>query len=421
MALTTRIQEIKTGFVTSFWVANTLELFERLAFYGQQAVLAIYLFENLKLTEVETGSLVGIFGGVIYFLPILAGALSDRFGFKRSLTFAFSGLTVGYFFLGQTSSHWLQSSLASAPMYWIVFFILMLTAIGGSFIKPSVVGTVAKTSSRESRPLGYSIYYTIVNIGGALGPILAFFVRENLGIQNVFNLSAISCFLMVIATQVFYKEPKGHEASEVRTVGQALANMFLVLRNLRFVLFLIIFSGFWMMFFELYIAMPLYLRLFVDPNAPVDLLLSIGALTIIFFQVLVSMATKKIPPLYAMVLGFVISSCSMLLIATVPSIWIVVVSLVVWAVGEMTQAPRYYEYVSTLAPEGQEGLYMGYAFLPISIGALVAGPLGGYLVEYYGKTVHQPRMMWIIISAIGFGSAILLYIYNKIFVSRKMA
>ncbi len=419
MAISERIREIKTGFTSSFWVANSLELFERLAFYGQQAVLAIYLFENLKLTEVETGSLIGIFGGVIYFLPILAGALSDRFGFKKSLTFAFSGLAIGYFFLGQTSSQWFQTTFHSAPLYWIIFFILMLTAMGGSFIKPSVVGTVAKTSKEKTKSLGYSIYYTIVNIGGALGPIIAFFVRENIGIQNVFNVSAISCTLMVIATLLFYKEPKAHEETEVRTVGRALANMFLVLKNLKFVLFLIIFSGFWMMFFELYIALPLYLRSYVDPNAPVDLLLSIGALTIIFFQVMVSFITRKIAPLHAMVLGFIISSFSMLLIASVAHLYIVVVALVVWAIGEMTQAPRYYEYISTLAPRGQEGLYMGYAFLPISIGAIVAGPLGGFLVQYFGKEIQQPRLMWLVIASIGLIAALLLYVYNKIFVGQK--
>ncbi len=419
MDISSRIQEIRTGFTRSFWVANTLELFERLAFYGQQAVLTIYLFENLKLTEVETGSLVGFFGATIYFLPVIAGALSDRFGFRRSLAFAFTGLTFGYFFLGQTSSHWMRTALNDAPLYWIVFFILMLTAIGGSFIKPCIVGTVAKTSKESTKSLGYSIYYTIVNIGGAVGPILAFFVRDHIGIQNVFNVSALSCALMLVGTLLFYQEPKRKTESEVQTVGKALSNMILVLKNLKFVIFLLIFSGFWMMFFEFYIAMPLYLRTYVDPNAPVDLILSVGALTIIFFQVIVSILTKKIPSLQAMILGFVISSSSMLIMASVASIWIVVLSLVIWALGEMIQAPRYYEYISTLAPDGQEGLYMGYAFLPISIGALVAGPLGGFLVQYFGKEIQQPRLMWVILAAIGFTAAFLLYLYNRFIVQKN--
>ena len=64
---------------------------------------------------------------------------------------------------------------------------LVVTAIGGSLIKPSIVGTVARTTTPESKSLGYSIYYTLVNIGGAIGPLLAVPVRENVGIAYVLD------------------------------------------------------------------------------------------------------------------------------------------------------------------------------------------------------------------------------------------
>jgi POT family proton-dependent oligopeptide transporter len=92
-----------------------------------------------------------------------------------------------------------------------------------------------------------------------------------------------------------------------------------------------------------------------------------------------------------------------------------IAALIVLATGEMTQSARYYEYISRLAPPGQQGLYMGYAFLPIAIGYFIAGPLGGYLLHEFGDVLHRPRQMWWVITAIGLIGAFLMVVYDKIF------
>jgi len=81
----------------------------------------------------------------------------------------------------------------------------------------------------------------------------------------------------------------------------------------------------------------------------------------------------------------------------------------------MTQSPRYYEYVSRLAPPGQEGLFMGYAFLPIAIGYFISGALAGNLLLYFGEVLHKPGQMWWVISGIGFCTAVLMWLYNAVF------
>jgi dipeptide/tripeptide permease len=411
-----RLQDVREGFQPTFWVANGTELFERLAFYGQQAVLAIFLHESLHLSVEGTGALMGDFGFAVYLLPVFVGALADRFGFRRSLAFAYLIASAGYFLLGSLSAPWMGPVHQALPVYWLVFAILIVTALGPSFVKPCVVGTIAEASSEKVRSLGYSIYYTLVNIGGALGPIVAFLVRRSIGIENVFRVSALSVFLMCIVTVLFFREPAaaGTSRREVASVGTALRNMLVVLRNFRFVLFLLIFSGFWVMFYQFFVAMPLYIRSYVDPNADVDLLLSVDALTIIFFQVALSYVTRKIPTFPAMILGVLIASLSMLVVSAHASTWLVVAALVVFALGEMTQAPRFYEYVSRLAPPGQQGVFMGYAFLPIAVGYKIAGKLGGYLVHHYGEVLHRPRQMWWVLAGIGSGTTLLMWIYNRL-------
>src|SRR5215472_6671182 len=241
MSFGQRLKEIRDGFERPFWVANFTEIFERVAYYGTTAVLAIYLSEQLRFSSELTGWLVGTFGLVVWFLPILGGTLADRFGFRRALMFAYLIMAIGYFLLGSLTAPWMQSLRAALTDKWLVLAILMIPALGPGVVKPCVAGTTARASSEKVRSIGYSIYYTLVNVGGALGPIIAWLVRKQLGwgIESVFRVSALSVFLMFWTTLFFYREPSRMSEEKVPNVGAAIANMFVVLGNLRFVIFLL--------------------------------------------------------------------------------------------------------------------------------------------------------------------------------------
>jgi POT family proton-dependent oligopeptide transporter len=417
-----RFEEIRGGFERPFWVANITELFERLAYYGASAVLAIYLSEQLHFSKELTGWMIGIFGFVVWFLPVLGGTLADRFGFRRALMFAYLVMSVGYFLLGSLSAPWMQSARHALGDKWLVLAILMVPALGPAVVKPCVAGTTARASAESVRSVGYSIYYTIVNIGGTLGPIVAWLVREQLGLgmENVFRVSALSVFSMFVVTLVFFREPRQTGERPVASVVVALKNMFVVLGNLRFVLFLLIISTFYVVFWQEFISAPLFIRGYVDPHAPVDLLLSVDALTVICFQILISYLTRRIRAFSAMTLGLFISSVGWLFLAVYPSTLGLVAALIVVALGEITKVSRYYDYISRLAPSGQEGLYMGYAFLPIAIGYFVAGPLGGYLLHYFGDVRKQPQQMWWVVTAVGIVGTLSLVIYDRVFKPEEM-
>jgi POT family proton-dependent oligopeptide transporter len=412
-----RVREVRAGFERPFWVANFTELFERLAYYGATAVLAIYLSEQIHFSKELTGWLMGIFGFVVWFLPVLGGTLADRFGFRRALMVAYLVMTIGYFLLGSLSAPWMQAARQALSDKWLVLAILMIPALGPAVVKPCVAGTTARASTENVRSIGYSIYYTLVNVGATLGPIVAWLVRKplGLGIENVFRVSALSVFLMFCATFVFFREPEKPGEQKVASVPAALKNMFVVLRNFRFVLFLLIFSSFYVVFWQEFISAPLFLRGYVDPNANADLLLSIDPLVVICFQILISYLTRKIAAFSAMTLGLLVSSLSWLILALHPTTVGFVAALVVLALGEITQSARYYEYVSRLAPSGQQGLYMGYAFLPIAIGYFIAGPLGGYLLHYFGDVLHRPQQMWWAVTGVGFAGATLMVVYDRVF------
>jgi dipeptide/tripeptide permease len=285
--------------------------------------------------------------------------------------------------------------------------------MGPAVVKPVVVGTTARSAKEEVRTIGYSIYYTVVNVGAAIGPIVASFVRNNVGVESVFRVSAATMLAMAVVTFLFYKEPDRGNEPKISSIGQSLKNLILVFKDFRFVTFLLIFSGFWVVFWQQYISLPIYVRTYVDPNADVDLLLAAEAGTVILLTFIINYLTRKLPTFPTIIAGVLISSLSWIILTIGTSVPFIIAALIVLAIGEVVQAPRYYEYISRLAPPGQQGLFMGYAFLPIGIGYLLSGPTAGFLLNYFGETLKHPEMMWYVISGAGVLTTVLLMFYDK--------
>jgi POT family proton-dependent oligopeptide transporter len=409
-----RWREIRTGFQRPFWIANTTELFERLAYYGPQAVLAVYLTERLRFAPDEAGQLIGLYGFVVWFLPVIGGSLADRFGFRRTLAAAYLVLTLGYFLLGSLAAPFMAPLRHALPLYWLVLLVMMVPALGPAVVKPVVAGTTARASTEAVRSLGYSIYYTVVNIGGTLGPLMAFQVRTTLGIEAVFRVSAVFTFAMFLFTVAFYRDPGRGSETHVATLGESARNLLTVLGNGRFMIFLLIFSGFYVSFWQEFVALPLYMRAYVNPNANVDLLLTVEPATVIGLTLAMTYATRKVPTFTAMTAGILISGLGWLFLAAGGSMLMATAALFVVALGEILLAPRLYEYCSRLAPPGQQGLFMGFSFLPVAIGYFIAGPLGGWLVKHYGDDLHTPNRMWLVVTGVGILTTALMFLYDRV-------
>ena len=414
MSFRQRLEEIRTGFERPFWVANLSEIFERLSYYGAFASLALYLQLKLNFSTQQTGTLTGIFGGMVWFLAIFGGAAADKLGFRRALSLAYLILAAAYFLIGSIGASWLAPIRNAVPLSLFVGCILILPALGISLVKPCVVGTTARASKENVRSIGYSIYYTMVNIGGASGPYVASWAHRHLGVENVFRVAALSVFAMFFAVLIFFREPNKVSDGAVPSVAETLRNFFTVLSNHKFMLFLLVFTGYWIVFWQQYITLPGYIHGYISAGADVELILITDGLAVICLTLLINYLIRKIPAFQCVILGTLITSLSWLIVAFQPTVLGAVLSIFVLALGEMIQAPRYYEYISRLAPPGQQGTYMGFAFLPIGIGSLIGGWFGGRVMHQFGEVAQQPQRAWYAITAVGLLTALLLWIYDRI-------
>ncbi len=419
MTFADRFQEIRTGFERPFWVANISELFERLSYYAAFASLARYLHETLNFGVKQAGSLTGLFGGLVWFLAAFGGTLADRLGFRRSLSLAYFILSCSYFLLGSLGAPWLAPVRNAMPLGVLVTIVLMLPALGIALVKPCVVGTTARASKENVRSIGYSIYYTLVNIGGAAGPYVASWVHQHISVENVFRVAALSVFAMFFAVLLLFKEPRRSDEAQTVNLAQAAKNFVTVISNPRFMIFLLIFSGYWIVYWQEFIILPLYIHDYINPKTDTELILVTGPLTVISLQMLVSFLTQRIPAFSAITLGTLISGLAWVILIIHPTVPMAILTLFTVSLGEITQSPRYYEYISRLAPSGQQGTYMGFAFLPIGIGSLIGGWFGGVLIHHFGEVTHQPSRIWCAVTAVGVATAALLWIYDRVMTSKS--
>lgn len=413
LTLSERLREIRIGFERPFWIANISELFERFSYYAVFAVLARYLHEGLHFDTQRAGSLSGMFGGWVWVMAVFGGAIADRMGFRRALSLAYFFLTIAYFSLGSIGSPWFAPIRNAFPLLPLVVILLTLPALGVALVKPSVVGTTARASTENVRSLGYSIYYTLVNVGSTLGPLVGGWLQQRGMTEAAFRIAAVSVFAMLFLVLLLFRNPQ-RTGEQAPSLAQVAKNFLTVLGNPRFMLFLLIFTGYWIVFWQEFIALPLFVTAYIDPNANTAWIVATDPIVVICFTMIIGFLTKKMHSFHAIVLGTLITSLAWILLIVHPSVWMAVATLVVVAIGEIIQQPRYYDYVSRLAPPEQQGTYMGFAFLPLGIGSFIGGPFSGWLMHHFGEELHRPQMVWWSVIAVGLATTLLLWVYDRL-------
>jgi POT family proton-dependent oligopeptide transporter len=373
----------------SFWVANLSELFERVAFYGMTTILVLFLTKSRGFPNSVAIVVGGYFGLFTYGLAAFSGFLADALGYRRAILAAYALLAAGYFLT--VTLHGTVPILGS----------LLLVAFGASLIKPSITGTVQKTCTEPQRAMGFSIYYTLVNIGGFIGPNLGGQIRDRAGVEPVFYCSAgaiVLAFLLVLSA---FREPAG-VAGERKRFGAFLADFGRVLLNWRLMLLVLMVAGFWSMFYQFYGPLPLYLTddLKVSSGA-LGFVVSLDALSIVCLQVLVGYLVRRLAPGRAVFVAALVAAAGIAVIGVAPSIWAVGAGILVFSFGEMIYSAHFYRYLGSIAPPDQVGMFMGFAFLPIAIGYFLAGLMGGPVYAYFRDTLHRPHLMWFAFASVG--------------------
>lgn len=421
------------NFPRAFWTANTVELFERAAYYAVFIAITLYLSRVVGFDDIEAAWIGGIFSAGLYFLPTFTGALADKIGFRNAILLAFTLLSIGYF------------SLGALPYKPAVLPSLVVLMFGGSFIKSIITGTVAKTTNVETRARGYSIFYGIVNVGAFLGKTFAYPLRIEWGLESINYYSAVMCFIALIVVSIFYKNV--NTEGEGKTLKQAWNGLVKVVTNPRLIILIFIVTGFWIIQQQLYATMPKYVLRTVGEHASPEWIANVNPFIVMTMVMLITNLMKKVKAVSSMLAGMLLMPLSALLMASSPmlesltgqsvSIFglftahpitvMMIAGIVVQGLAECFISPRYLEYFSLQAPKGEEGLYLGFSHLHSFFSSILGFGISGYLLTAYvpdpaGLTQEQllhaydhAHYVWYYFAGIGFTAALALVVYRRIF------
>lgn len=391
-------------FPRTFYYANAMELFERLAHYGFYIGLSLYLTNIVKMTDLEVGFVLGNWRLLGSLAPIPCGAIADRITFKRSLIVAFSLYVTAY------------GIIVLLPTRAFVILGLALAAVAGGFMKPVIMGTVVRTSPPGRQTEGFGVFYRMINTGSVLGKTIAYGVRRVVALRFVACTSVLASLCALLLAIFAYEEPKDGGAPKGPALGETLRGYANALRNVRFACFLVIFAGFYFMAEQFYMTFPKYVTRHIDDKAPLELITLVNPALIALFQGRVVALLRRVDPVKAMALGVSIGSLSMLVMGAVPTLVGALLSGAIFAVAEMTFSPRYYDQIASFAPKGKAGMYMGLAFVPSAIGAWAGGQASGVLITKYlpKEGPRDPFAIWSLYAGLGLVCALAMVLYGII-------
>lgn len=383
---------------TTFWASNVIELFERWAWYGFYMAFALYLVNSkdtgaLGLSQAQKSIIMGTGSMLLYFLPVITGAIADKVGYKRILYLAFALYISGFYMI------------KTFDTFGWMFFAFVWTCVGGAFFKPIISAMISRNTTDETSSIGFGIFYMMVNIGGFLGPFIAgIFLQKSW--DYVFYMSMLTIGLNYLITFLFFREPEisKDKVSLGRNILQAFINIWTTLKNWKYVLFLMIMCLFWAAYNQLYYSFPVFIEQWVDtsvlyrgiesvwpwlahsigtPEGTITTVTftSMDAFFIIVFQIVISTLVMRFRPLAAMMGGILVLSGGLGLMFSAQSGWLVLLGILIFGIGEMASSPKFTEYIGRIAPADKKALYMGTSFLPYAGGHALAGWLSGDIYE----------------------------------------
>ena len=388
-------------FPRTFYVANAIELFERMAFYGMFIGISLYLTNVVGFGDVAVGTILASFRLVSSLAPIPCGAIADRITFRASLILAFTLYAVGYLVM------------FLYPVKDLALVALAFMAIAGGFMKPVIAGTVVRTAPEGRQTEGFAIFYRMINAGSVVGKTLVYVLRVSISLRWVL-MNSIGASFAALGLAVFaYKEPERGRAAAT-PLSETMRGYASALKNLKFATFLVIFAGFYFMADQFYVTFPKYVTRHIDAKAPLEIITLINPAFIALFQGVVTRVLRKVHPVTTMILGVAMGALSMLVMGAAPGLLGACLSGALFAVAEMTFSPRFYDYIASFAPEGKAGMYMGLAFVPQAIGFTIGGQVSGVMIAKYLPEVgmRAPLTVWATYAAIGAACALAMVGYR---------
>jgi MFS family permease len=323
---------------------------------------------------------------------MVSGGFADRYGYKRLIAISAAINVVAF------------TMMANLRSYAGFFAACLCLALGTALFKPGLQGTLAQSMNKATSSVGWGLFYWLVNVGSASGPPFASFLRGH-GWSFVFYGCAAVTTLNFVMLTTYPTVDSGADktANALKVARDTIVNFF----DLRLIAVIAIFSGFWMVLYQLWDFMPNFYSDWTDssglvaangwlphswvqatmrgPQLKQEIALDLNAIMIVLFVIPMSFLVRKVAVLRAITIGIATATIGTLVYGTAPSVNIVFLGIVLFSLGEMLTGPKKTEYFSLIAPPGKKALYLGYVNIPVAVGQILGAQIDGRVYGARGE------------------------------------
>ncbi len=391
------------SYPAAFWFANFMEMIERMAYYGVRMALPLYIVGaaatgGLEFNHEQKGDIFGWWAIIASFLPMFTGGYADRYGYKKTIGIAIILKIVGY------------GLMATQREYAGFFAGCMMLAAGTGLFKPGVQGLIAHSVSGRNASVGWGVFYELVNVGAWLAGFVVL-IRDTSWSWNglfIFNTCLVAVNFLPL---LMFKEPTVDRPPPHANPLLFFKEFFVILvssvwnlvRQPRLVIFVLIFSGFWFSFHQLFDLLPNFIDDWVHAGAmpgwfklksgeiAAEQFVNMNSFTIMILMIPVAYLASKAKPLTAICMGIVLAIVGILVSGTTQVGWVCLGGVIIFTFGEMLSSPRTNDYLASLAPMHQKALYLGYAQVPSGLGWWAGSKFAGTFYEHNGDKVNFAR------------------------------
>lgn len=441
-----------------FWGMQAINFVDCTAYFSLITVITIFLSQEIGLSDTNAGYIVTLFTSLVTILLLFSGVLTDVLGIRKSL---------GIALISRAVTTTVVVALAAFPE--IPFRVPLLTtafvlmAPSAAMMQTIFQSTNKRYTNSRSRGAGFNLWYLFMNIGAAASGLLIDEVRLVLKLSNtwIIGFGIVASVLSLILQILFVRREEqfgddnkfipaaaksSHGRSKARTPLTILKALVAEKAFWRFVVLVTLLLGVRAVFVYVYLLMPKYWLRTLGEDAAIGTLNAINPILIVVGLVLFIPIANKFNIFKMLIVGAIISSLSLFALAlpwnSVGSglavlhgifgfDWLAnnfnnayyamsVLSMILLSIGEVMWSPKLQEYTAAIAPEGQEGTYLGLSMLPWFVAKTVVSMISGHMLERWvpegvGERVRSgdlpfwdsPESMWFLLGLVAIAGPIL--------------
>lgn len=364
--------------------------------------LVIYMTVRVGVNAGAAGLVLAAYGAGALLTAPFVGKLSDKLGSLQVMKVSL--ILTGTVIILYSFVH----------NYYAILVVTLIWSVISEAFRPANLSLISNETEPVQRKTAFALNRLAINLGMSIGPVVGGFLSA-FNFSLLFYVNGATSILAGIFLMIVHIQPRQGVRSEKQEVDAdkqlqiTEENSQSIFRDKRFLLFMLALVPVEMVFFQHIGALPLYIvgQLKYSTSA-YGMLMAINTVLIILVEVPLNNAMANWDDRKALALGSVLCGIGFGAIIFSESIFLIIITIIVWTFGEMIFFPSSTSYTAILSPEHRRGEYMGYFQVTFSFSLMVGPWIGALVLDHFGSTI-----LWGGSFVLGVISAVSFLLLNK--------